>query len=72
MLGIDSQRAKRRKAEPGADRAFLEASDEIEFAASGRQEVYGWVTRTLCEQEYWRQGREGKGLLRVYIGKMTG
>jgi transposase InsO family protein len=52
--------------------AFLEASGEIEFAASGRQEVYGWVTRTLGEQEYWRQGREGKGLLRLYIGKMTG
>ena len=53
-------------------RAFLEACEEIEFAASGRQEVYGWVARTLCEQEYWRQGREGKGLLRLYIGKMTG
>lgn len=53
-------------------RAFLEASNEIGFAAKGRQEVYGWVTRTLCGQEYWRQGREGKGLLRLYIGKMTG
>lgn len=53
-------------------RAFLEASGEIEFAAKGRQEVYDWVARTLCEQEYWRQGRDVKGLLRLYIGKMTG
>lgn len=53
-------------------RAFLEASGEIEFAARSREEVYGWVTRTLCEQEYWRQGREVKGLLRAWIGKMTG
>lgn len=53
-------------------RAFLEASEEIEFAAKGRQEVYEWVTGTLCEQEFWRQGREVKGLLRLYIGKMTG
>jgi transposase InsO family protein len=53
-------------------RAFLEASGEIEFAAKGRQEVYEWVTQTLCEQEYWRQSREVKGLLRLYIGKMTG
>lgn len=53
-------------------RVFVAASEEIEFEATGRQEVYGWVTRTLCEQEYWRQSREAKGLLRLYIGKMTG
>ncbi len=53
-------------------RAFLAASEEIEFEATGRQEVYDWVTRTLCEQEYWRQARETKGLLRLYIARMTG
>jgi transposase InsO family protein len=53
-------------------RAFLEASGEIEFAAKGRQEVYDWVSGTLCEREYWCQSREVKGLLRLYIGKMTG
>ena len=44
----------------------------MEFQAADRGEVYGWLTRTLCEQEYWKQGREVKGLLRRYIGKMTG
>lgn len=53
-------------------RAFLEASEEIEFEAANRKEVYEWVTRTLCEQEYWKQGREVKGRLRRYIAKMTG
>ena len=53
-------------------RAFLEASGEIEFDAANRREVYDWVTRALCEQEYWKQSREVKGMLRRYIGKMTG
>ena len=53
-------------------RALLEAS-EIEFeAAAERQELYQWVTATLCQQEYWKQSREVKGLLRRYIAKMTG
>jgi len=32
--------------------AFLQASQEVRFAATGRQEMYEWVTRTLCYQEY--------------------
>lgn len=46
-------------------RAFLEASEEVRFEATSRPEVYGWITRTLCQQEYWRQERAGKGLLRL-------
>ena len=53
-------------------RAFLEASGEIEFDAANRREVYDWVTGALCEQEYWKQSRGAKGMLRRYIGKMTG
>jgi len=53
-------------------RAFLEASDDIEFEAANREEVYNWVTQTLCEQEYWKQGRSVRGMLRRYIIKMTG
>jgi transposase InsO family protein len=53
-------------------RAFLEASEEVRFEATSRPEVYGWITRTLCQQEYWTQERAGKGLLRLYIAKMTG
>jgi DNA-binding transcriptional ArsR family regulator len=53
-------------------RAFMAASEEFRFEASNREEVYGWITRTLVEQEYGGQKREAKGLLRMYIGKMTG
>jgi transposase InsO family protein len=53
-------------------RVFLEASDGLEMAGAEREEVYGWITQMLCEQEYWKQRREVKGLLRQYIGKMTG
>ena len=53
-------------------RAFLKASEEFRFEASKRKEVYEWVTRTLVEQEYSGQPREAKGVLRQYLGKMTG
>jgi len=52
--------------------AFLEASEEFRFEGSKRKEVYEWVTRTLVEHEYSGQPRQAKGLLRQYIGKMTG
>ncbi len=51
---------------------FLEGSAEIRFQGRRRREVYAWVTRTLREQNYAHQGRAGKGLLRQYLGKMTG
>ena len=53
-------------------RAFLEASQEVRFEARQREEVYGWVARTLCHQQYGKQKREGKGLLRRYLATMTG
>jgi transposase InsO family protein len=53
-------------------RAFLAASEEVEFEAANQAEVYEWITQTLCGQEYWKQSRSVKGLLRQYIGKMTG
>lgn len=34
--------------------------------------MYGWVTRTLVEQEYGAQKWEAKGVLRSYLEKMTG
>jgi transposase InsO family protein len=53
-------------------RAFLGASEEFRFEANNREELYGWVTRTLVEQEYGGQKRETKGLLKNYVEKMTG
>jgi transposase InsO family protein len=51
---------------------FLLAAEEVRFEASKRAEVYAWVERCLCQQEYSRQGRRARGLVRRYIGKMTG
>jgi len=53
-------------------RAFLEASEEIDFGARNRKEMYGWVEQTLLDQQYHILGKEEKGLLRSYVGKMTG
>ena len=52
--------------------AFLKASEEFRFEARRRKEVYGWVTETLVEHAYSGQSRTAKGVLREYLGKMTG
>jgi len=44
----------------------------VRFQASQREEIYGWIERLLCQQEYSRQGRPARGLRRRYIGKITG
>jgi transposase InsO family protein len=53
-------------------RAFLEASDEVRFQAQDKQELYGWVNRTLRQQDYGQLKRTAKGLVRHYVAKMTG
>lgn len=53
-------------------RAFLEGSEEIGFEARGRADLYEWVSRTLREQGYKKLPKSGKGLVKRYIGKMTG
>ena len=53
-------------------KSFLSASEEFRFEANHREEVYGWVTKTLVEYEYSSQKREAKGVIRSYILKMTG
>jgi transposase InsO family protein len=53
-------------------RAFLQASDAVGFDGRNREEVYGWVNRTLEQQGYSELGRASRGLIRRYIEKMTG
>jgi len=52
--------------------ALLGTSQEVRFAAKGRGEVYEWVERVLVRQEYARQGKKTKGVVRAYLAKMTG
>ncbi len=58
--------------EPEAISAFLEASHGIEFAGQNRDEIYGWLKAALVQQEYFRQGRKQRGVLRAYLQKVTG
>jgi transposase InsO family protein len=53
-------------------RAFLEASDEVEFRSRNRVEVYGWVNQLLRQLHFQELKRSGRGLVRRYVAKMTG
>jgi transposase InsO family protein len=52
--------------------AFLTGNEEIEFKAPNRKELYEWMQGTLCAQSYSGLHRSGKGLMKRYIGKVTG
>jgi transposase InsO family protein len=53
-------------------RAFLAGSGEVRFAGVRRDEVYGWVERTLVRHGYAGLGRADKGVVRQYLARMTG
>src|SRR5689334_9358188 len=53
-------------------RAFLAASEEVAFEGRDRNEVYGWVEKTLEQQNWTKLNRQSRGLVRRYIGKMMG
>ena len=53
-------------------RGFLAGSEVVRFAGQRREEVYGWVEKTLVRHQYVGLGRPDKGLLRLYVGQMTG
>jgi hypothetical protein len=52
--------------------AFLEGSQEHRFRGKDRAEVYAWITRTMRVQQYRKQGKAMRGLLKRYMEKMTG
>lgn len=51
---------------------FLKGSAGIEFAGQGRAEMYAWTERMLVAQEYARQGKKQRGVIRAYLSKVTG
>jgi transposase InsO family protein len=51
---------------------FLQGSSGVEFAGQKRQEVYAWIERTLVAQEYHKQRKKRRGLIRAYLAKATG
>ena len=55
-----------------AIREFLNWSEGIEFAGCGREEKYAWVERVLRAHHYGQLRKRERGLVRAYVGKMTG
>jgi hypothetical protein len=53
-------------------RAFLAGSDPVQFSGQRREEMCVWVGRTLVRLQYASLDRPGKGLVRRYLGRMTG
>jgi transposase InsO family protein len=57
---------------PEQIRAFLAGSGEVRFAGQCRAEIYAWTERTLMRHQYAGLNRREKGLLRLYVARMTG
>lgn len=72
MLGIEHPVFQAEKLSIEEIRRFVEASEGLRFQGKHRAEVYGWVEQVLVGQEYRAQGKAVRGLLRRYMGKMTG
>src|SRR5260370_2433979 len=72
MLRIDQPRARSRDVELGADGIVSASQRAMRFEGETRQQVYPWMERVLCQQQYHQQGRAARGLVRRYVGKMTG
>lgn len=53
-------------------RAFLDNSEGLRFEAPIREELYSWVEGLLRQQGYASLDKEGKGLVRRFLMKMTG
>ena len=53
-------------------RAFVEGSEAVDFAGGDRDGVYTLVHRTLVKLDYHRLGKPDRGLVKRYLGKVTG
>ena len=53
-------------------RAFLEGSQSLDFESPNRAAAYELISQTLLRFGYPRLGKAEKGLLKAYLGKVTG
>lgn len=51
---------------------FVSSNEAISFTLTDRIAAYGWMTDTLKQFHYGRCTRADKGVLRQYLGKVTG
>ncbi|MBC7220668.1 hypothetical protein H5T55_04255, partial [Candidatus Bipolaricaulota bacterium] len=52
--------------------AFLGSSGTLSFRGEARAETYAWIETTLRKYGYSSLPRADKGVVRRYVGKMTG
>jgi len=53
-------------------RAFLEGTGQVDFEVAGRAERQAWIEQTLVGLAYWRLRRRERGMVRAYLGRVTG
>ena len=53
-------------------RAFLEGSEAVDFVEGDCAGVYDLIRRTLVKSRYHRLGKSDKGLVKRYLGKVSG
>ena len=53
-------------------REFLQGSRPMKFLLRGRQVLYRFLERVLAHQHYARMPRPARGVVRAYLGKLTG
>jgi len=53
-------------------REFLQGSLVMKFLLRGRQALYSFLERVLARQQYVRLARPERGVVRAYLGKLTG
>lgn len=53
-------------------RAFIAASEALQFEGRSRAEAYRWIQTVLVQQVYHCLGKGDRGVLREYLMKMTG
>lgn len=50
----------------------LESSQELGFKGASREERYAWIEEVLARLDYFRLGKQGKGLVKSYLERMSG
>ncbi len=53
-------------------RAFLEGTEEVDFAVSSRTERQRWIAQSLDQLGYMRLGKKDRGLVLRYLCRVTG
>jgi hypothetical protein len=53
-------------------RDLVAANTVVQFAGQRRQEIYEWVEQTLVRHQYTGLRKPDKGVVRLYLAKMSG